>query len=43
MGDSSKDFVGKYINIDPTDQIPDHMIAEQTEGPFRIIDTVCQV
>jgi len=25
MGDSSKDFVGKYINIDPTDQIPDHM------------------
>ena len=37
MGDSSKDFVGKYINIDPTDQIPDHMKSPLINFRYLVI------
>ena len=37
MGDSGKDFVGKYINIDPTDQILDHMKSPLINFRYRVI------
>ena len=37
MGDSGKDFVSKYINIDPTDQILDHMKSPLINFRYLVI------
>jgi len=37
MGDSGKDFVCKYINIDPADQILDHMKSPLINFRYLVI------